>query len=72
MWYESGTFWPAVAAVVTLLGVPATAYITYRVANPERRLQGSMSTTRLLATNPAVSGTLEVQHNGAALAPPRC
>jgi hypothetical protein len=47
-WYSSGTFWAIVSVAVAAIGIIVVATLTWRVANPKRRLIYSLLSTASL------------------------
>ncbi|MFB6691260.1 hypothetical protein ACFCX3_12075 [Streptomyces virginiae] len=68
--YESGTFWAAIGAIVALLVGLGAMWATLRARTPRRRrLLYAMSDTSLLQEQ--LNGRIEVRHTGNLLADPR-
>jgi hypothetical protein len=70
-WYASAALLPATGVVVTLLAAVITAWVTYVVGVPKRRLLYGMPLITPLRTAPVgVGDDLELRHTGKLLAEP--
>lgn len=70
-WYQSGTFWSAVAAIAAVVTVPVSLWLGTRAGQRNRQLTYSLiSSVRLLGGTEEFRGTLQVIRNGAVLSDP--
>jgi hypothetical protein len=60
--YTSGTFWAGAGTVVGVVSLVALGWITWRAANPKRRLWYSMPTVTPLVTRRGLSRELKIHY----------
>jgi hypothetical protein len=69
--YTSGTFWAGAGAVIGVVSLVALGWVTWRAANPKRRLWYSMSAvTPLVTRGTGLSRELKITYGGHQLVSP--